>query len=135
LSEFSTEDFAQVESALHLLAQNASEIEVRFSSLGIFPGLQGVLHLVPAANGDLLTLHRQIHQILDPLCQDFSPLYLEPEWTPHCTLVLEMDPLELPRAYDALIDSFKPFTTRLASLEVITCCPFQTVLNYPLIKK
>jgi len=135
LSEFSTEDFVQVESALHLLAQNMSEIEVRFSSLGIFPGLQGVLHLVPAANGDLLSLHRQIHQILDPLCQDFSPLYLEPEWTPHCTLVLEMDPLELPRAYDALIDSFKPFTTRLASLEVITCCPFQTVLNYPLIKK
>ncbi len=132
LSEFSTNAFAQVEAGLADLAQRVSTVEVRFSSLGIFPGLQGVLHLVPAVNGELLSLHRQIHQVLRPLCRDFSPLYLEPEWTPHCTLVLDMDPLELPRAYDVLIDSFKPFTTRLVSLEVITCCPFQTILKHPL---
>jgi len=135
LSEFSTDRFAQVEASLQLLAQTLPQIEIRFSSLGIFRGLQGVLHLVPAANPELLALHQQVHQVLTPLCQDFSTLYLTPEWTPHCTLVLEMDPLELPRAYDALVDSFKPFTTRLASLEVITCCPFQTIFNQPLQKR
>ena len=132
LSEFTVDDFAKVESRIISLANSSREIEIRFSSLGIFPGQQGVLHLVPAASKELMALHQTVHLTLSPVCQAFSPLYLEPEWTPHCTLVLEMDPLELPRAYDALIDTFHPFTTRLTSLEVITCCPFQTILNHPL---
>ena len=127
LSEFSTDDEAVVLDQLQDLAANVEPIEIKLSSLGIFPGDLGVLHLVPTINGDLLSLHRQLHGRIEPHCLEFSPLYIEPEWVPHCTLVLEMDPLELPRAYSVLKDHFVPFTTRLTALELITCCPFTTL--------
>lgn len=125
LTEFSTNDFSAVSAELARLSQQLAPVDVRFSSLGIFPGLNGVFHLVPTINESLLLMQRQVRAALSPLCQDFSPLYEEQEWVPHCTLVLEMDPLELPRAYDVMLEHFKPFNTQLVALEIITCCPFR----------
>lgn len=125
LTEFSTTDFKAVSAELARLSQHLAPVDIRFSSLGIFPGLNGVFHLVPTINENLLHLQRQVRSALGPLCEDFAPLYEEPEWVPHCTLVLEMDPLELPRAYDVMLEHFKPFNTRLVALEIITCCPFR----------
>ncbi len=132
LSEFLTQDFPRIREQLQSCISSIRPIEIRFASLGIFPGLQGVLHLVPAMNSDLLELHRTIYSVLHPYCQEFSPYYLEKNWVPHCTLVLNMDPLELPAAYSALLNEFRPFTTSLSALEVITCCPFQSVFKQTL---
>ncbi len=125
LTEFSTDDFWGVQTRIQSIASRLKPVDVRFSSLGIFPGQAGVFHLIPTVNDDLLQLQRTLRQTIAPSCQDFAPLYEEQEWVPHCTLVLEMDPLELPRAYQVMLDHFAPFNTRLISLEVITCCPFR----------
>lgn len=132
LSEFSTDDEEGVLDLLQNLASEVEPIEIKLSSLGIFPGDLGVLYLVPTINGDLLRLHRQLHALIKPHCLEFSSLHVEPEWVPHCTLVLEMDPLELPMAYSVMKDHFVPFTTRLTALELITCCPFRTLQTVPL---
>ena len=131
LSAFSTDNEATVREILQKLATEVGTIEVKFSSIGIFPGDLGVLYLVPTINGDLLQLHRQLHALIKPYCFEFSSLHIEPEWAPHCTLVLEMDPLEVPRAYSVLRDQFEPFTTRLTAFELITCCPFRTLQTLP----
>ncbi len=129
LSEFSTDNFSQVCECLDQLTTELCPVDIRLTSLGLFPGAQGVFYLVPTINDNLLAMHRMVQKAIEPLCQDFSPLYQEPEWVPHCTLVLEMDPLELPRAYDVMLEHFQPINTRLVALEVITCCPFRTVYS------
>ncbi|MDD2533592.1 MAG: 2'-5' RNA ligase family protein [Eubacteriales bacterium] len=129
LTEFSTDNFSAVCDLINSLANRLDSVDVRFSSLGIFPGQQGVFHLVPTINESLLAMQRSVRTALAPFCQDFAPFYEEKEWVPHCTLVLEMDPLELPRAYAVMLDQFQPFDTRLISLEIITCCPFRTELH------
>ena len=133
LTEFSTDDFSKVEQKLDELVTMLQPVDIRLTSLGLFPGAQGVFYLVPTVNDKLLEIHRLVQRMLEPLCQDFSPLYQEPEWVPHCTLVLEMDPLELPRAYETMLQYFQPIRTRLVALEVITCCPFRTVYSKTLV--
>lgn len=126
LSEFSTDDINGLKDRLCALSQALSPVSLKLSSLGVFPGQTGVFHLVPTVNEPLLHLQRAVRQAIEPYCQTFAPLYEEAEWVPHCTLVLEMDPLELPRAYQVMLEHFRPFDTRLVSLEIITCCPFRT---------
>jgi len=132
LTEFSTDDFSQVCEQMNQLKTQIKPVEIRLSSLGIFPGAQGVFYLVPTINAELLSMHRAVQAAIEPYCQDFSPLYREAEWVPHCTLVLELDPLELPRAYDVMLEHFQPFNTKLVALEIITCCPFRTIYCHDL---
>lgn len=131
LAEFDTEDYLPVQAALHTFMARQPSFHLRFSSLGLFPGEHGVLFLAPIVEETLLAFHRELNAMLEPLCHTFSPLYQEDSWVPHCTLVLELGPLEVALAYESLLGHFHQLDTWTASLAVISCCPFQECLELP----
>jgi 2'-5' RNA ligase len=132
IAEFDTEDFSIVQSTIEQFSQEQPPFHIRFSSLGVFPGEHGVLFLAPNVDETLLAVHRRLNTVLEPLCHTFSPLYQDESWVPHCTLVLEMGPLEIAQAYAALYERFHALDTWAVSLAVVTCCPYLEVLETPL---
>ncbi len=131
LAEFNTSDFDRVAADLQRFVIRQQSFHLRFSSLGLFPAEHGVLFLAPIVDEPLLAFHRELNSLLEPLCHEFSPLYQEASWVAHCTLVLEMGPLEIALAYEALLNHFHPLDTWTASLAVISCCPYQECLEIP----
>jgi len=71
-----------------LKAFSASEtpVEFRFSSVGSFPGDEGVAFLAPVITRDLLGLHSRYHDHFAHLRNAVRPYYLPGAWVPHCTV-------------------------------------------------
>lgn len=125
LAEFNTQRMRQVHSCLtDLSGRDLKPLRIKLASAGFFPGDQGVLFLAPIVDEALLRFHRQVNNALEPLCDDFSPLYREENWVPHCTLALGLDERELARAGMILNQTFQALDVLAVHLNIVACCPF-----------
>jgi 2'-5' RNA ligase len=125
LAEFNTDRISDVRDCLkELVGQNLQPIEIKFASVGFFPGECSVIFLSPIIDEQLLSFHRQINGALEPLCESFSPLYREENWVPHCTVALELDVGEFAAAGAVLVSQFKPMIALAFRLSIVSCCPY-----------
>ncbi|MCL4870970.1 MAG: 2'-5' RNA ligase family protein [Anaerolineae bacterium] len=56
------------------------------SGLGLFTGLEPVLHVAVTCGRDLLDFHARLHARLNPLSQGSNSYYQPGQWMPHITL-------------------------------------------------
>jgi 2'-5' RNA ligase len=124
LAEFDIADMGRLEQILEKFARENAPVNLKFSSLGIFPGNDAVVFLSPVASKELVELHTSINQSIESCCDRFSPLYTEDSWVAHCTLALDYKPHEISRAYDYLEKNFNTVETKAVSLVLYGCCPY-----------
>ena len=134
LAEFDFADLSKVEKLLADFAASNAPIDIKFSSLGVFPGELGVLFLNPVVSEQLVSFHRRLNSKLGKCCEDFSPLYSEENWVPHCTLGLDYDELQMGKAYHYMASRFETVETSAVSLVLYGCCPYHEMMVFPLSK-
>lgn len=131
LAEFDVADISAVESVLAEFSRSQVHLDLKFSSIGIFPGETGVMFLSPIISDALLDMHRQLNHKLEHCCDQFSPLYREENWVAHCTLALDYTEAEVASAYHYLAKNFHPIETRAVSLVLFGCCPYHEMMVFP----
>ena len=75
--------FAEV---LSTFAASVAPFSLLLSSVGIFPGAQGVIFLGVTVTEHLLDVHAAFHKIFKKHAQEQSEYYAVEKWVPHCTL-------------------------------------------------
>ena len=75
------------EGELSSFAASVAPFPLSLSSVGIFPGVQGVIFLgVTVTEYRLLDVHAAFHKIFKTHAQEQSEYYAVGKWVPHCTL-------------------------------------------------
>ncbi len=85
-------DDLDVESASAIVgsySRQVAQFRLRFSSIGLFPGIENVLFLAPVVTVELLRLHEALHLLLDANGIHGDPKYHPGSWVPHCTIDLD----------------------------------------------
>jgi 2'-5' RNA ligase len=92
--------------------------DLHLTTLGTFPGGDGVLFLGATPTPDLLGFHTRVHQALAGQSARHSPYYLPGRWVPHCTLARGLEPAQTATALRLLHD-FQPITATLMGAGLI----------------
>ena len=74
------------EAELSTFAASVAPFSLLLSSVGIFPGAQGVIFLGVTVTEHLLDVHAAFHKIFKKHAQEQSEYYAVEKWVPHCTL-------------------------------------------------
>ncbi|MEV2267878.1 2'-5' RNA ligase family protein [Nonomuraea africana] len=88
---------------------------LKLSSLGLFPGAEGVLFLGATVTHELLTFHNRVHAALANQSIKHWPCYLPGNWVPHCTLAVGLKREEVMRATELLHD-FAPIVAVVSAI-------------------
>ncbi len=135
IAEVDASDASTLEKEVVRLSDEITQYELRMPSLGFFPNDEGVLFLAPTVEEPLLIFHRKVHEALEPISEAFSPLYLEKNWVPHCTLALELDEQQFSAAYRVMHRVFEPLTAKIEDIGIFKCCPYQEHMVRPILPK
>ena len=116
-------DAAELVRALeNLAAEQTAPLPVTLSSLGIFPGDEGVVFYGVTVTTPLLVLHRRFHGLFTAWALDWSPFYEPGCWVPHCTLAYGLEPSRLAEAVAVLQAHMSPtlsgLLTSIALVEI-----------------
>jgi 2'-5' RNA ligase len=88
LSVFERGNPAQVADTLRPLLTTAVGLPLTLASLGFFLTNEAPAFLGVVPSSRLLTLHRQVHEAVEPLVEDIWPYYRPDALLPHCTLAV-----------------------------------------------
>lgn len=140
LSVFESYDKRRLPSLLRRLGKRFPKIELRLSSLGSFPGKEGVLFFAPVPSEALLRLHSLVHQGSRGLARGSWEYYKPGWWVPHCTLCMHLPRKALAKGFSLVQKANFGMTgrfTRVALVEVIPGSkdPIRPILSVPLTGK
>lgn len=137
LAVFEKCDPFRLNRGLKKIAGSFPKFELRLSSVGSFPGKEGVLFLAPVVTPDLLRLNVLTHNLLEKSAGGVWDYYKPGWWVPHCTLSINLPPRKLIQGLDqvkkmdfGLVGRYQ----RLVFEEVSLDCPpvVRTLYSLPL---
>ena len=102
LAVFEQYDPGRLHSVLKNLASCFSTVPFRLSSLGTFPGKEGVLFLAPVVTLPILEIHSRLHQVLEKVIEGNWVYYFPGVWVPHCSLSIHLTAKKLTRGMEIL---------------------------------
>ena len=132
LATFHGIDPQQLRDTVEIIVATTVPLPIKFSSVGAFPGNEGVVFLAAVVTPELLALHADFHSRLSDTGLAAHPYYRPGEWVPHCTTALEV-PRE--RLYDAVRMTRQSGVfggTRLTEIGLIGFDPLRVLYSYPL---
>ena len=94
-------------------------VSLTFSSVGTFPGGEGVVFLAPVVTDALLDLHTAYHAAFDEWRSDVRPYYLPGAWVPHCTMGIFLPPEQVTAAMALLQDDTLPIVGAGTRIELL----------------
>lgn len=101
LSIYEDLDVEAFSGELREYAASKPKFPITFESLGAFTGSTGALFLVPRPTLRLLETQQDVTSLLaDHGSGATEPWYKPGDWTPHCTLAVDLEPSELSKAFD-----------------------------------
>lgn len=122
---------------LKKLASSFSPIPFSLSSLGTFPGKEGVLFLAPVVNAPLLEIHAWLHRALSKVVEGSWIYYHPGQWVPHCTLCIHLTVRKLAKGFDLM--RRKNFTVKgryshlaLVETQPVRIKPIRLIYSIPL---
>ncbi|TAH51410.1 MAG: 2'-5' RNA ligase family protein [Chloroflexota bacterium] len=125
-------DGEELVSIVREYANNIQSFRVHLSSIGIFPTPENVLFLSPTPTLQLLTCHKEFHQRLAGH-KFISSLYYVPEnWTPHCSVEMNIPENQLPKAIEYCKKIFKPIYGQFQEIGVIKYRPIKSLAMWHL---
>ncbi len=114
------------------LAGTLPSMEVRLGSVATFPSTGGVVFLAPVVTPKLLELHRRFHTRLQAIGARSSDYYLPGNWVPHCTMALDLEPAEVPRAIEICQASDGIGEFVLNAIGLVEFVPVRDICMFPL---
>ena len=113
-------------------ASNMEAFNVRLSTLGIFPTDENVLFLSPAPTLQLLKYHQEFHRRLAKTNLRSSPYYVPENWTPHCSVEMNLSNEQLSTAIEFCSKTFKPIFGQFQEIGVIEFQPIKILAKWSL---
>src|ERR1035441_7056537 len=117
LAVFEQYDPQRLHPLMKNLASLVSPLPFLLSSLGTFPGKNGVLFLAPAPSPSLLEIHSRLHRALARVIEGSWVYYFPGGWVPHCTLSMRLTGGKLAKGMELLrrkVKSLQGHYNRLA---------------------
>ena len=125
-------DAAGFSAKLRDFAATAKPFDFRLSSLGTFPGNEGVVFLAPVVSRHLLAVHGRFHESFARHEQFARAYYLPGNWVPHCTLAMYLSAPEVKEAMARCHEGFQGLRGRFQEIGLIEFFPVRDVCTYPL---
>ena len=86
------------EAELSAFAASVAPFSLLLSSVGIFPGAQGVIFLGVTVTEHLFNVHAAFHKIFKKHAQEQSEYYAVEKWVPQCTLAFGLSERQIAEA-------------------------------------
>lgn len=121
-----------LESGLSDLAAATAPVRVRLSALSSFGASPGVVYLAPTPSQELLQVQARLRGLLQRLNLPLEEFYRPGQWTPHCTLGVNLPADSLPRVYQTClaVEAFGPGW--LEELQMVVYPPPSSLRRYSL---
>jgi 2'-5' RNA ligase len=113
-------------------AQSVSPFEFMLSSVGAFPGSEGVVFLAPVATRQLLAVHARFHEVFAQYDEPGTAYYLPGNWVPHCTVAIDLAAAEVREAVGYCREAFQPITGRFEEIGLVEFRPVKELGTYKL---
>jgi 2'-5' RNA ligase len=134
LAVFPEVDCNELISVTKEYANGIEPFDVQFSAIGSFPTIENVLFLSPVLTEKLLDHHSDFHHMLVEAKLTASAYYLPGNWTPHCTVEMNIPDEQFSAAREICKKSFIPFTGQFQEIGVTEFRPIQRLANWSLLK-
>lgn len=109
------------EATARLRGLGARALPLVFRSLGVFPGEDAGVYLVPVVTHELRELHERVHAALDGIATGPVDRHVPGRWEPHCTVAWRLDAPRIRGAVEVALDAevlpLQSTVTRLGVIE------------------
>lgn len=104
-------------------AQTIDPFDFRLSSVGTFPGPEGVVFLAPVVTSRLLAVHARFHEVFSKHESSGMAYYLQDNWVPHCTVAIDLSAAEVTAAVAYGREAFQPISGRFQEIGLVEFRP------------
>ena len=91
-------DSSAFEAELSTFAESVASFPLTLSSVGFFPGAEGVIFLGVTVTNHLLDIHAAFHKLCEKHAQEQFEHYAVGKWVPHCTLAFGLSERQISEA-------------------------------------
>ncbi len=117
---------------LQEFAESTEPFEFRLSSVGTFPGNEGVVYLSPVVTQDLLAIHQQYHETFLKYEANVQAYYLPGNWVPHCTVAIDLEASGIPEVVAYCRARFQQVTGRFTEIGLVEFRPVKELFTVEL---
>lgn len=104
-------------------ARSIDPFDFTLSSLGTFPGGEGVVFLAPVVTRRLLEVHARFHEVFSKHENAGMGYYLPGNWVPHCTVAIDLSASEVTEALAYGREAFQPISGRFQEIGLVEFRP------------
>ena len=109
--------------ALSTFAASLAPLRLSLSSVGTFPGAEGVIFLGVTVTEHLLDVHAAFHKIFKTHAQVQSEHYAVGKWVPHCTLAFGLSEREIAEVVPICRDIPLPISAEVKAIGLMDVSP------------
>ena len=110
-------------------ARSIDPFDFRLSSLGTFPGREGVVFLAPVVTRRLLEVHARFHEVFSKYEDAGMGYYLPGNWVPHCTVAIDLSAAEVIEAVAYGREVFQPISGRFREIGLVEFRPVKELFT------
>ncbi|MXX04776.1 MAG: 2'-5' RNA ligase family protein [Gemmatimonadetes bacterium] len=110
-------------------ARSIDPFDFTLSSLGTFPGQEGVVFLAPVVTRRLLEVHAQFHEVFSKHENAGMGYYLPGNWVPHCTIAIDLWAAEVIEAVAYGREAFQPISGRYREIGLVEFRPVKELFT------
>ena len=116
-------DSTAFEAELSFFAERVAPFPLTLSSVGIFPGMEGVIFLGVTVTDYLLDVHAAFHKVFKTHAQEQSEYYAVGKWVPHCTLAFGLSECQIAEAVSICRGIPLPVSTEVKEIGLTEVSP------------
>ena len=127
-------DASAFEAELSTYAASVAPFSLSLSSVGIFPGAEGVVFLGITVTEQLLNIHAAFHRFFEKHAQEQWAYYAVGNWVPHCTIASGLSDQQISEAVAVCRQISLPLPAEITGVGLVEVSPtsYRTVNLYKL---
>ena len=127
LAVFDRVDTERLSEVLGEFARVCPALRLRWGSIGVFPGTEGVVFLAPVVTGELLELHATVHRMAAVVAGTRREYYLPGRWVPHCTIAEGLAPGDMGATVELARNSAPGGSVSIREIGLVQLGPYRVI--------
>ena len=111
------------EAEFSAFAASIAPFSLSFSSVGIFPGTEGVVFLGVTVTEQLLNIHAAFHKLFKNHAQEQRAYYAVRNWVPHCTIASGLSEHQIAEAVAVCRQISLPISAKVTAVGLVEVSP------------